>query len=285
MPTSAREPLLEISGLSAGYGKIGVLNGIDLTVGAGEVVALLGPNGAGKTTLLRAISGLLPWSGQIRFAGKDLSGASPRDTVRAGLVHVVEGHRVFTQLTVFDNLLLAGYGMPRARAGRAGRGGACLLPRDRRQAQRPRGYAVGRPAANACGGARPGAASSTSDARRAVGRAFAGARRPGARGGGTASRCRHRRAAGRAVDREGARARRSGLRPRARLDRAGGRGQRARPAEPAGACIFRPGDRAWDYDEGRAFFAISSLERPLAVSYPGGRACEPSSSARGAAGG
>jgi branched-chain amino acid transport system ATP-binding protein len=112
MPTSAREPLLEISGLSAGYGKIGVLNGIDLTVGAGEVVALLGPNGAGKTTLLRAISGLLPWSGRIRFAGKDLKGASPRDTVRAGLVHVIEGHRVFTQLTVFDNLLLAGYGMP-----------------------------------------------------------------------------------------------------------------------------------------------------------------------------
>ena len=117
MPTSVRDPLLEISGLSAGYGKIGVLNGIDLTVGAGEVVALLGPNGAGKTTLLRAISGLLPWSGQIRFAGKSLVGASPRDTVRAGLVHVIEGHRVFTQLTVFDNLLLAGYGMPgRARA-------------------------------------------------------------------------------------------------------------------------------------------------------------------------
>ena len=113
MPTSAREPLLEISALSAGYGKIGVLNGIELTVGVGEVVALLGPNGAGKTTLLRAISGLLPWAGQIRFAGKDLSGASPRDTVRAGLVHVIEGHRVFTQQTVLDNLLLAGYGMPR----------------------------------------------------------------------------------------------------------------------------------------------------------------------------
>src|SRR5438477_12360423 len=112
MPTSVRETLLEISGLSAGYGKIGVLNGIDLTVGAGEVVALLGPNGAGKTTLLRAIPGLLPWSGRIRFADKDLKGASPRDTVRAGLVHVIEGHRVFTQLTVFDNLLLAGYGMP-----------------------------------------------------------------------------------------------------------------------------------------------------------------------------
>ena len=113
MPTSAPDPLLEIRALSTGYGKIGVLHGIDLTVGAGEMVALLGPNGAGKTTLLRAISGLLPRSGRVRFADKDLSNASPRDMVRAGLVHVVEGHRVFTQLTVFDNLLLAGYGMPR----------------------------------------------------------------------------------------------------------------------------------------------------------------------------
>jgi branched-chain amino acid transport system ATP-binding protein len=113
MPTSAPEPLLEIVGLSAGYGKLGVLNGVNLVVGAGEVVALLGPNGAGKTTLLRAISGLLPWSGRVRFAGQDLAGASPRDAVRAGLVHVIEGHRVFTQLTVLDNLLLAAYGMPR----------------------------------------------------------------------------------------------------------------------------------------------------------------------------
>jgi len=113
MPISVREPLLVINGLVAGYGKINVLNGVDLTVGAGEVVALLGPNGAGKTTLLRAISGLLPWSGRASFAGTNLSGASPRDVVRSGLVHVIEGHRVFTQLTVFDNLLLAGYGMPR----------------------------------------------------------------------------------------------------------------------------------------------------------------------------
>ena len=57
MPTSAREPLLEVSGLSAGYGKIVVLRDVALTVGAGEAVALLGPNGAGKTTLLRAVSG------------------------------------------------------------------------------------------------------------------------------------------------------------------------------------------------------------------------------------
>jgi branched-chain amino acid transport system ATP-binding protein len=113
LPISDPEPLLHVTGLSAGYGNINVLDGIDLAIGAGEIVALLGPNGAGKSTLLKAISGLLPRTGRIRFAGRDISGAGPRDTVRAGLVHVVEGHRVFTTLTVSDNLLLAGYGMPR----------------------------------------------------------------------------------------------------------------------------------------------------------------------------
>jgi branched-chain amino acid transport system ATP-binding protein len=113
MPISAAEPLLQVAGLASGYGKIAVLRGVDLTVGAGEVVALLGPNGAGKTTLLRAVSGLLPWSGRVHFAGRDLSGASARDAVQAGLVHVVEGHRVFTQLAVADNLLLAAYDLPR----------------------------------------------------------------------------------------------------------------------------------------------------------------------------
>jgi len=113
LPISDPEPLLHVTGLSAGYGNINVLDSIDLSIGAGEIVALLGPNGAGKSTLLKAISGLLPRTGRIRFAGQDISGAGPRDTVRAGLVHVVEGHRVFTTLTVSDNLLLAGYGMPR----------------------------------------------------------------------------------------------------------------------------------------------------------------------------
>ncbi len=113
-PSSSRDaPLLKVSGLSAGYGKIGVLQGIDLTIGRAEIVALLGPNGAGKSTLLKAVSGLLPRTGSVVFDGRDISTATPRGTVRAGLVHVVEGHRVFTQLTVFDNLLLAGYGMPR----------------------------------------------------------------------------------------------------------------------------------------------------------------------------
>jgi branched-chain amino acid transport system ATP-binding protein len=114
VPISAAEPLLAVSGLVAGYGKIVVLHGIDLVVKPGEVVALLGPNGAGKTTLLRAVSGLLPWGGGgVRFGDADMRGWSPRDTARAGLVHVIEGHRVFTQLSVTDNLLLSGYDLPR----------------------------------------------------------------------------------------------------------------------------------------------------------------------------
>jgi branched-chain amino acid transport system ATP-binding protein len=114
VPTSVVEPLLSVARLESGHGKIRVLHGIDLHVSAGEVVALLGPNGAGKTTLLRALSGLLPVnSGDVHFGGRDIANATPRQTAREGLVHVIEGHRVFTQLSVTDNLLLAAYDLPR----------------------------------------------------------------------------------------------------------------------------------------------------------------------------
>ena len=114
MLTSAPEPLLAVASLESGYGKIRVLHGIDFQVAAGEVVALLGPNGAGKSTMLRALSGLLPVNaGYVRFDGRDITNATPRETARAGLVHVIEGHRVFTQLSVTDNLLLAGYDLAR----------------------------------------------------------------------------------------------------------------------------------------------------------------------------
>jgi branched-chain amino acid transport system ATP-binding protein len=108
------DPLLDVKGLNAGYGKIVVLHGVDLAIRSAEVVALLGPNGAGKTTLLRAISGLLPFNaGNVRLAGRDLGGVGPREAARAGLAHVIEGHRVFTQQSVTDNLLLAAYDLPR----------------------------------------------------------------------------------------------------------------------------------------------------------------------------
>jgi branched-chain amino acid transport system ATP-binding protein len=109
-----------VARLESGYGKIRVLHGVDLSIAAGEVVALLGPNGAGKTTLLRALSGLLPvTAGSVRFDGRDVTNVTPREAARAGLVHVIEGHRVFTQISVTDNLLLAAYDLPRSeRAGR-----------------------------------------------------------------------------------------------------------------------------------------------------------------------
>ena len=76
MPISAADPLLDIRGLEAGYGKINVLHGVNMTIKPGEVVALLGPNGAGKTTLLRAISGLVPWNaGGASFDGQSLVGS------------------------------------------------------------------------------------------------------------------------------------------------------------------------------------------------------------------
>jgi branched-chain amino acid transport system ATP-binding protein len=103
------DPLLEVSALSSGYGKVRILHEISFQLHPGEVVALLGPNGAGKTTLLRAVSGLLPRTGEIRFSGVDLSNAATREIAKSGLVHVIEGHRIFTQQTVYDNLLLAAY--------------------------------------------------------------------------------------------------------------------------------------------------------------------------------
>ena len=114
MPISEPDIILRVSGLTAGYGKVGILHGVDMEIRRGELVTLLGPNGAGKTTLLRAISGLIPWNGgDVTFAGSSLRGVDPGRTVAMGLVHVIEGHRVFTQSSVTDNLLLAGYGLPR----------------------------------------------------------------------------------------------------------------------------------------------------------------------------
>lgn len=119
MHTSAPEtvPLLAVRGLHAGYGKIRILQGVDLDVRAGEIVALLGPNGAGKSTLMRALSGIIPHTGTVTFAGRELAPGKPREAAQAGLVHVIEGHRVFTQLSVLDNLMLAGYDVPRGDRG------------------------------------------------------------------------------------------------------------------------------------------------------------------------
>jgi ABC-type branched-subunit amino acid transport system ATPase component len=101
------DPLLAIEGLSAGYDQAPVIRGLDLTVGAGEVVGLLGANGAGKTTTLRVISGLVrPLKGRVRFGGLDLSAVSPTQRARRGIVHVPEGRGIFYGLTVAEHFRL-----------------------------------------------------------------------------------------------------------------------------------------------------------------------------------
>ena len=108
--------LLEISALRGGYGRVEVLRGVDLQVNAGEMVALLGSNGAGKSTLNKVVCGLVPaWSGSVRFDGHDLSGAHYRDVVKAGLIQVPEGRKVFPNLSVLENLELGSFARARER--------------------------------------------------------------------------------------------------------------------------------------------------------------------------
>jgi branched-chain amino acid transport system ATP-binding protein len=98
--------LLAISGLEAGYGEQQVLYGIDLAVGAGEVVSLMGRNGMGKTTTVRALMGLLPVSaGDICFEGRPIGGAPPFRIAQAGIGLVPEGRQIFPTLTVEENLI------------------------------------------------------------------------------------------------------------------------------------------------------------------------------------
>ena len=101
-------PLLELRGVAARYGSLQALHGIDLSVDEGEVVAVLGANGAGKTTTLRAISGTVPTSGDVVFAGKPLS-RRPEAVAHAGIAHVPEGRGTFAQLSVIENLRLGAY--------------------------------------------------------------------------------------------------------------------------------------------------------------------------------
>jgi branched-chain amino acid transport system ATP-binding protein len=110
------DAMLQIQGLDAGYGHVGVLRGVDLRVQQGAIVALVGSNGAGKSTLLRAISGLLrPSAGSITFLGQLISGQAPHRIVDAGLMHVAEGRRLFRSQTVAANLELGLYGAKLAR--------------------------------------------------------------------------------------------------------------------------------------------------------------------------
>ncbi|MFN9335059.1 MAG: ABC transporter ATP-binding protein [Alphaproteobacteria bacterium] len=99
------EAMLEVEGLRAGYGPAEILFGVSLSLARGEVAALMGRNGAGKSTTLKAIMGLvLPRAGRVRFMGRDIAGLPPFRIARLGLGYVPEDRRIFTDLTVAENL-------------------------------------------------------------------------------------------------------------------------------------------------------------------------------------
>jgi len=107
------EHFLEIRDLEAGYDKRSVLHGVSLDMSPGEMVALVGPNGAGKSTLLKAIFGLVKASrGTITFHGQRIQNRNPSDNVRDGLSYVLQGSRVFTELSVRENLEVGGHTLP-----------------------------------------------------------------------------------------------------------------------------------------------------------------------------
>jgi branched-chain amino acid transport system ATP-binding protein len=105
--------LLNVDGLVAGYGKREVVKGISVDVPLGKIVALIGHNGAGKTTLLKAIFGLIRiWNGELIVDGEVLESPNPRKLLALGVAYVPQGNRVFTDLTVSENLELGGITLP-----------------------------------------------------------------------------------------------------------------------------------------------------------------------------
>jgi branched-chain amino acid transport system ATP-binding protein len=113
---AASAPVLELVGVRAAYGPIEVLHGVDLAVQAGQVVALLGPNGGGKSTTVKVAAGLLPpTAGDLRYAGRSVTGITAEEAARLGVCTIPEGRGVFANLSVRENLWLAtGTGVDRA---------------------------------------------------------------------------------------------------------------------------------------------------------------------------
>ena len=103
------DPLLLVTDLGAGYGEMPVLQAISLRIFAGEIVAIVGSNAAGKTTLLRALSRVIPCTGRIRFAGREIHRMSADEVFDLGLVQLPEGRQLFDRMTVHDNLLMGAF--------------------------------------------------------------------------------------------------------------------------------------------------------------------------------
>jgi len=102
--------VLELTDLRVHYGNVAAVDGVSVTVEAGEIVAIIGPNGAGKTSALRALSGLVrPSGGRVVFRGTDISRWRPHRIVALGLSHAPEGRRLFPQMSVLENLRMGAY--------------------------------------------------------------------------------------------------------------------------------------------------------------------------------
>ena len=181
--------VLQVEGLTASYGDaVGALRDVSFDVRPGSIVAVLGNNGAGKSTLLRAICGMLPYdggrvdAGSVMFGGRRLDGLAPAEIVRAGIVQVPEGRRVFTSLTVEENLRAGGVTLPgRAQRRRELEEVLDLFPRLRERRAQHAGPALGRRAADARDRSRADGRPAAAAARRAVVGARAAGGRPGRR--------------------------------------------------------------------------------------------------------
>jgi branched-chain amino acid transport system ATP-binding protein len=114
--SNSGQPLLSISQLHGGYGSVEILRGVDLQVNEGEIVALLGSNGAGKSTLNNILCGIYPaWIGDVQFDGKSITNLHYREVVKAGLIQVPEGRKIFPNLSVLENLKLGSFTRARER--------------------------------------------------------------------------------------------------------------------------------------------------------------------------
>jgi len=110
------KPLLQVKNLESGYGKFQVLHDVSLHVAEGEIVSIIGPNGSGKSTLLKAVCGLLPvWRGEVLFQSKSIKNRSVDRNIHDGLTFSPQGNRVFDELTVRENLEIAGFYMNKDR--------------------------------------------------------------------------------------------------------------------------------------------------------------------------
>jgi branched-chain amino acid transport system ATP-binding protein len=143
-PVSESPTLLRMAGVHTYYGKIHALQGIDLEVRSGEIVTLIGSNGAGKTTTLKTISGLLhPRRGTLELEGRDISRVPPHSLVKQGIGHAPEGRRIFSRLTIVENLQMGGFTRSRSQITESIEHVFTLFPRLRERASQKGGTLSG----------------------------------------------------------------------------------------------------------------------------------------------